>query len=163
MALDPQAQDVINLVIKSGRPAYNTLSPKDARQLFREPRPASTPTPAEIGAVRDLTADGPGGPIPLRVYRPAGVAAGAPLPVLVYYHGGGWVIGDLDTHDVQCRQITAEAGITVVAVDYRLAPEHKFPAAVDDPGAAARWGVAHARRPGVGSRSVPRPGATAGG
>src|SRR5438105_277346 len=84
MALDPQAQDVINLVIKSGRPAYNTLSPKDARQLFRETRPASTPTPAEIGAVRDLTADGPGGPIPLRVYRPAGVAAGAPLPVLVY-------------------------------------------------------------------------------
>src|SRR5207253_530393 len=61
MALDPQAQEVINLVIKSGRPAYNTLSPKDARQLFRETRPASTPTPAEIGAVKNLTADGPGG------------------------------------------------------------------------------------------------------
>src|SRR5437660_1167517 len=144
MALDPQAQEVINLVIKSGRPAYNTLSPKDARQLFRETRPASTPTPAEIGAVKNLTADGPGGPIPLRVYRPADVPAGTPLPVLVYYHGGGWVIGDLDTHDVQCRQITAEAGITVVAVDYRLAPEHKFPAAVDDAWAATRWVVAHA-------------------
>src|SRR5881409_2539923 len=144
MALDPQAQDVINLVIKSGRPAYNTLSPKDARQLFRETRPASTPTPAEIGAVKDLTADGPGGPIPLRVYRPAGVPAGTALPVLVYYHGGGWVIGDLDTHDVQCRQITAEAGVTVVSVDYRLAPEHKFPAAVDDAWAATRWVVAHA-------------------
>src|SRR5207249_3978569 len=76
MALDPQAQDVINLVIKSGRPAYNTLSPKDARQLFRETRPASTPTPAEIGSVSNLTADGPGGLIPLRVYRPAGVSAG---------------------------------------------------------------------------------------
>src|SRR5438132_985638 len=144
MALDPQAQEVINLVIKSGRPAYNTLSPKDARQLFRETRPASTPTPAEIGAVKNLTADGPGGPIPLRVYRPADVPAGTPLPVLVYYHGGGWVIGDLDTHDVQCRQITAEAGITVVAVDYRLAPEHKFPAAVDDAWAATRWVVARA-------------------
>ena len=109
MALDPQAQEVINLVIKSGRPAYNTLSPKEARQLFRETRPGATPTPAEIGAVRNLTADGPGGPIPLRVYRPAGVSTGTPLPVLVFYHGGGWVIGDLDTHDVQCRQITAEA------------------------------------------------------
>src|SRR2546425_4617931 len=163
MALDPQAQEVINLVIKSGRPAYNTLSPKDARQLFRETRPASTPTPAEIGAVKNLNADGPGGPIPLRVYRPAGVPAGTPLPVLVYYHGGGWVIGDLDTHDVQCRQITAEAGITVVAVDYRLAPEHKFPAAVDDAWAATRWVVAHARQLGIDGRRVAVAGDSAGG
>jgi acetyl esterase len=163
MPLDPQAQDVINLVIKSGRPAYNTLSPKDARQLFRETRPASTPTPAEIGPVRDLTADGPGGPIPLRVYRPAGVPAGASLPVLVFYHGGGWVIGDLDTHDVQCRQITAEAGITVVAVDYRLAPEHKFPAAVDDAWAATRWVVAHAGELGVDARRLAVAGDSAGG
>src|SRR5207253_1094297 len=163
MALDPQAQEVINLVIKSGRPAYNTLSPKDARQLFRETRPASTPTPAEIGAVKNLTADGPGGPIPLRVYRPADVPAGTPLPVLVYYHGGGWVIGDLDTHDVQCRQITAEAGITVVAVDYRLAPEHKFPAAVDDAWAATRWVVAHAGELGIDGRRVAVAGDSAGG
>ena len=163
MALDPQAQEVINLVIKSGRPAYNTLSPKDARQLFRETRPASTPTPAEIGAVKNLTADGPGGPIPLRVYRPADVPAGTPLPVLVYYHGGGWVIGDLDTHDVQCRQITAEAGVTVVAVDYRLAPEHKFPAAVDDAWAATRWVVAHAGELGIDSRRVAVAGDSAGG
>jgi acetyl esterase/lipase len=163
MALDPQAQDVIDLVIKSGRPAYNTLSPKDARQLFRETRPGSTPTPAEIGVVRDLTADGPGGPIPLRAYRPAGVAPGTALPVLVYYHGGGWVIGDLDTHDVQCRQITAEAGIMVIAVDYRLAPEHKFPAAVDDAWAATRWVVAHASELGVDARRVAVAGDSAGG
>src|SRR2546428_5132757 len=129
MALDPQAKEVINLVIKSGRPAYHTLSPKDARQLFRETRPASTPTPPEIGAVRNIVADGPGGPIPLRVYRPAGVADGTPLPGLVFFHGGGWVIGDLDTHDVQCRQLTAEAGVTGVALDYRPAPQHKVPAA----------------------------------
>src|SRR5262245_33123254 len=131
MVLDPQVQEVIKLVIKSGRPAYNTLSPKEARQLFRETRPASTPTPPAIGAVTSVTAEGPGGSIPLRVYRPAGIASGVALPALVYYHGGGWVIGDLDTHDVQCRQVAAEAGIVVVAVDYRLAPEHKFPAAVD--------------------------------
>jgi acetyl esterase len=163
MALDPQAQDVINLVIKSGRPAYHTLSPNDARQLFRETRPASTPTPPEIGAVRDLAADGPGGAIPLRVYRPAHVAAGAPLPGLVYFHGGGWVIGDLDTHDVQCRQLTAEAGITVVAVDYRLAPEHKFPAALDDAWAATRWVVAHGSELGIDARRLAVAGDSAGG
>src|SRR5256885_15343037 len=118
MALDPQAQEVIDLVIKSGRPAYNTLSPKDARQLFRETRPASTPTPPEIGAVRNLVAQGPGGPIPLRVYRPAGVAASAALPGLMYFHGGGWGIGDLATHDVPCRQPPPAAGITLVNLAY---------------------------------------------
>src|SRR5207245_4678771 len=163
MALDPQAQEVINLVIKSGRPAYNTLSPKDARQLFRETRPASAPTPAEIGAVKNLAADGPGRRYPLRVYRPADVPAGTPLPVLVYYHGGGLVIGDLDTHDVQCRQITAEAGITVVAVDYRLAPEHKFPAAVDDAWAATRWVAAHGAALGIDAGRLAVGGDSAGG
>jgi len=162
MALDPQVQEVIQLVIKSGRPAYNTLSPKDARQLFRETRPASTPTPPEIGAVKNVTAEGPGGPIPLRVYRPAGVTSAA-LPALVYYHGGGWVIGDLDTHDVQCRQIAAEAGIVVVAVDYRLAPEHKFPAAVDDAWAATRWVAAHGSDFGVDGRRIAVAGDSAGG
>src|SRR3989442_11397291 len=94
MALDPQAQEVINLAIKAGRPAYNTLSPKDARQLFRETRPASTPTPPEIGAVRNLVAEGPGGPIPLRVYRPAGAAPSPAPPGLVYFPRGGWGIRD---------------------------------------------------------------------
>src|SRR5215813_13418817 len=163
MALDPQARAVIDLAIKSGRPAYNTLAPKEARQLFRETRPAATPTPKEIGAVRNLTVDGLGGPIPLRVYRPAGVAATTALPVLVYYHGGGWVIGDLETHDVQCRQLTAEAGITVVAVDYRLAPEHKFPAAVDDAWAATRWVVSHASELGVDGGKLAVGGDSAGG
>src|SRR3989454_1113516 len=139
-ALDPQAKAVIDLVIKSGRPAYHQLSPKDARQLFRETRPASTPTPPEIGIVRDLTASGPLGLIPLRIYRPAGVPASTPLAVLVFFHGGGWGIGDLETHDVLCRQLTAGAGVSGVAVDYPLAPGHKVSAAGDDAWAAARRG-----------------------
>jgi len=163
MSIDPQAQAVIDLAIKSGRPAYHTLSPKEARQLFRETRPASTPTPAAIGEVKNLTANGPGGPIPLRVYRPAGVAADTKLPVLVFFHGGGWVIGDLDTHDVQCRQITAEAGITVVAVDYRLAPEHKFPAAVDDAWAATRCVATHGSELGIDPQRLAVGGDSAGG
>jgi acetyl esterase len=163
MALDPQARAVIDLVIKSGRPPYHQLSPKDARQLFRETRPASTPTPPEIGLVRDLVADGPNGSIPLRVYRPAGVAVGTPLPVLVYFHGGGWVIGDLDTHDVLSRQLTAESGLSVVSVDYRLAPEHKFPGAVDDAWAATRWVVAHAGELGIAAGRLAVGGDSAGG
>ena len=162
-ALDPQARAVIDLVIRSGRPAYHQLSPKDARQLFRETRPASTPTPPQIGMVRDLTADGPLGPIPLRVYRPAGVPASTPLAVLVFFHGGGWVIGDLETHDVLCRQLTAGSGVSVVSVDYRLAPEHKFPAAVDDAWAATRWVVAHAGELAVDARRLAVGGDSAGG
>ena len=162
-ALDPQARAVIDLVISSGRPAYHQLSPKDARHLFRETRPASTPTPPQIGMVRDLTADGPLGPIPLRVYRPAGVPASTPLAVLVFFHGGGWVIGDLETHDVLCRQLTAGSGVSVVSVDYRLAPEHKFPAAVDDAWAATRWVVAHAGELAVDASRLAVGGDSAGG
>jgi acetyl esterase/lipase len=158
-ALDPQVQAVLDLVIKSGRPAYNTLSPKDARQLFRETRPASTPTPPEIGVVENRLADS----IPIRTYRPRDVAAGTPLPALVYFHGGGWVIGDLDTHDVLCRSLTAEAGIMVISVDYRLAPEHKFPAAADDAWAATRWIVANAERLGIDARRLAVGGDSAGG
>src|SRR5262245_55608030 len=95
MALDPQARAVLDLVIKSGRPPYHQLSPKDARQLFRETRPASTPVPPEIGLVRNVVTESRRGSIPLRIYRPAGVAPTEPLPGLVYFHGGGWVIGDL--------------------------------------------------------------------
>ena len=163
MAIDPQCRAVIDLVIKSGRPAYNMLSPKDARQLFRDTRPASTPTPPEIGAVNNMLADGPHGPIPVRVYRPVGAAADAALPVLVYFHGGGWVIGDLETHDVLCRQLTAEAGIEVVAVDYRLAPEFRFPAAVDDAWAATKWVVANAGKLGVDPQRIAVGGDSAGG
>lgn len=163
MALDPQAASVIDLIAKSGRPPYHTLSPKEARQLFRETRPASTPPAPQIGAVRDLTADGPLGAIPLRVYRPAGVSESRPLPALVYFHGGGWVIGDLETHDVLCRQLTAEAGVSVISVDYRLAPEHKFPAAVDDAWAATRWVAVHGEELAVDPARLAVGGDSAGG
>src|SRR5204863_365155 len=112
---------------------------------------------------RDLAAEGPRGPIPLRIYRPAGVPASTPLAALVYFHGGGWVIGDLETHDVLCRQLTAESGASVVSVDYRLAPEHKFPAAADDAWAATRWVVANAARLGVDAARLAVGGDSAGG
>jgi acetyl esterase len=163
MALDPQVKAVLELVAKAGRPAYHTLSPKDARQLFIETRPASTPTPPEIGSVRNIVAETPQGSIPLRVYRPAGVAEATALPAYVYFHGGGWVIGDLNTHDVVCRQLTAASGTSVVSVDYRLAPEHKFPAAADDAWAATRWIVGHAGELGVDPGRLAVGGDSAGG
>jgi acetyl esterase len=163
MALDPQVQAVIEMVARSGRPAYHTLSPKDARQLFLETRPAATPTPPQIGSVRNLVAETAAGTIPLRLYRPAGVSDATPLPAYVYFHGGGWVIGDLETHDVLCRQLTAASGASVISVDYRLAPEHKFPAAADDAWAATRWVVAHGGELGLDAGRLAVGGDSAGG
>jgi len=159
MAIDPQVAFVLDLIVKSGRPAYNTLSPKEARQLFRETRPASTPPAPAIGTVKDLSA----GSVPVRLYRPAGVPDSTRLPALVFFHGGGWVIGDLETHDTLCRQLTAGAGISVIAVDYRLAPEHKFPASADDAWTATTWVAAHAAELGVDAAKLAVGGDSAGG
>jgi len=92
--------------------------------------------------VEDRRIPGPGGEIGVRLYQP--FAGGVQRPLLVYYHGGGWVVGDLDTHDGACRFLALQAGVNVLSVDYRLAPEHRFPAAVDDAVAAFRWAVLHA-------------------
>src|SRR2546430_3422638 len=128
MALDPQAANVIDLIIKSGRPAYHLLSPKEARRMFLETRPASTPPAPQIGAVRDVEAEGPLGAIPLRVYRPAGVPDATRLPAHVYFHGGGWVIGDIETHDVLRRPLTAGAGVALVSPPPPPAPGAQVPA-----------------------------------
>ena len=137
--LHPQAQAFIDLLVQRGIPPTHTLTPADARKFYRERRAVTQPDPGEVAEVRELQADGAQGPIPLRLYRPLGAAASAVLPVLVYYHGGGWTIGDLDTHDTLCRELCNLSGCAVVAVDYRMGPEHRFPAAVDDVLAATRW------------------------
>jgi acetyl esterase len=142
--LHPQAQALLRLMEEKGVPPTHTLSPAQARAAYLQRRTFTQPEPPEVASVRDLELRGPAGPIALRSYRPAGSAADAVLPVLVYYHGGGWVIGDLETHDVLCRQLANQSGCAVVSVDYRLAPEHPFPAAVDDAIAAARWVRANA-------------------
>lgn len=143
--LHPQARALLRMIEEKGVPPTHTLAPVEARAFYRERRTFTQPDPPQVGSVRDLQAPGPAGPIPLRSYRPAGAPADAVLPVLVYYHGGGWVIGDLDTHDVLCRQLCNLSGCAVVAVDYRMGPEHRFPAAVDDALAATRWVRSQAR------------------
>ena len=146
--LHPQARALLDLIEKTGAPPTHTLTPGEARKLYRDRRSYTQPLPPEVASVRDTSAPGPHGAIPLRIYRPAlgvggvgsaGSAADAVLPVLVFYHGGGWTIGDLDTHDTLCRELCNGSGACVVAVDYRMGPEHRFPAAVDDALAAAYW------------------------
>jgi acetyl esterase len=162
MALDPDARRVIDLIRDSGRPPYETLTPAEARTLYREARRVLSPEPPEVAEVRELPAPGPAGPIPVRLYRAAGTAPGR-QPALLYYHGGGWVIGDRDTHDVVCRHLANAAGCTVLSVDYRLAPEHKFPAAVDDAYAAAAWAAREAESLGIDGTRLAVGGDSAGG
>ena len=161
--LDPQAKALIDLMIERGVPPTHTLTPDGARQMYRERRTFSQPEPRAMAEVKDLLATGPHGDIPLRLYRPAGLAAATPAATLVYYHGGGWVIGDLDTHDVLCRQLADDAGCVVVAVDYRMGPEHRFPAAVDDVLAATRWLQGQAAALGLDARRFAVGGDSAGG
>jgi acetyl esterase len=137
--LHPQVQALLRLIEEKRVPPMHTLSPADARAYYLERRFFTQPEPPHVAALRELEAAGPAGPIRLRSYRPLGTPDDAVLPVLVYYHGGGWVIGDLETHDTLCRELSNLSGCAVIAVDYRLAPEHRFPAAVDDAIAATQW------------------------
>lgn len=163
MILDPDAQRVLELMKAAGRPAFNSLTPDEARAFFAAGRTVMQPEPAEVAEVRELEARGPNGPVKLRLYRAMGSAAGAVLPVLVYYHGGGWVLGDLESHDQACRAIANAAGCCVVAVDYRLAPEVKFPGAISDSAAATRWVLANAAALGIDPARAAVGGDSAGG
>ena len=143
--LHPQTRALLELIEQRGIPPTHTLSVAEARAYYRDRRNVTQPAPPPVALVQDLKMRGPqGGAIGLRLYRPLGSDAAAALPVLVYYHGGGWVIGDLDTHDTLCRELANLSGCALVAVDYRLGPEHRFPAAVIDAIAAAHWVHAHA-------------------
>ena len=163
MALDPQMQRVLKRIAKSALPPFSTVSADEARRLYKEGRAALSPPVPEVGEVRGLAASGPAGPIPLRLYRGQGAAAGAPLPLLVYFHGGGWTLGDLDTHDIVCRTLANRAHCAVVAVDYRMGPEHRFPAAVEDCLAATRWVTTRATALGVDATRIAVGGDSAGG
>ncbi len=161
--LHPQARALLDLIASRNMPSYDTMSAADARAFYRDRRFFTQPDPPEVAEVRELSAPGRHGPIPLRAYRPAGSTAGTALPVLVYYHGGGWTIGDLDTHDVLCRQLANASGWAVVSVDYRMGPEHAFPAAVDDALSAMHWVLAQAGTLAVDAGRVAVGGDSAGG
>ena len=143
MPLDPIMKAFLDQMAAQDGPQMYELPPVQAREMFAALMQLAGPKDVPIGKVANLTCPGPGGEIPLRVYTP--VAAGSePLPALVFFHGGGFVIGNIETHDGLCRMFANEAGICVISVDYRLAPEHKFPAAIEDAYAAVAWIEANA-------------------
>jgi acetyl esterase len=164
VTLDPDAAAVYRAFQEAGRPPYETVSPAEARELYLKGRFVSNPEPPELASVEPLTIPSPAGPIPARIYTPTKLRkANGLAPGLVFFHGGGWVIGDLDSHDVVCRKLADEGELMVVSVDYRLAPEHKFPAAVDDAIASTRWIAENARQLGIDAARLMVGGDSAGG
>ncbi len=162
MPLDPLVKGFLDQMAMMPGPKMFDLPPAQGREMFVAMMQMIGPKDVPIGKVENLKAPGPNGEIPLRVYTP--VAAGAEaLSVLIYFHGGGFVIGDLETHDGLCRQFANEGGFRVIAVDYRRAPENKFPAALDDAFSAVQWIEAHASELGVDANRIAVGGDSAGG
>ncbi|MGC9954598.1 MAG: alpha/beta hydrolase [Rhizomicrobium sp.] len=162
MPLDPLAKAFLDQLAAAPTPKLWELPPAGARQAFTALMALVGPKDVPIGRIENIAMPGPGGDMKLRVYTPV-AAGGEALPALVFFHGGGFAIGDLDSHDGLCRLLASESGARVVAVDYRLAPEHKFPAAVEDSYAAVSWVEENAARLGVDANRIAVGGDSAGG
>ncbi|MGL5167105.1 MAG: alpha/beta hydrolase [Afipia sp.] len=164
VTLDPDAAAVLAAFRAAGRPPYETLTPVQAREMYLAARVVSQPEPPKIASAEALTIPGQGGGIPARVYTPLTLRRSDGLsPCLMFFHGGGWVIGNLDSHDVACRTLADEGQLIVISVDYRLAPEHKFPAAVEDAIAATEWISKNAHQLGIDASRLIVGGDSAGG
>jgi acetyl esterase len=165
MALRPEVEAFLagpgrDLAFPDPPPEIGSAECAELLARLRAPRPASATAPRPLWRVRDVEIAGPGGPLPVRIYEPG---PGGIRPLLVYLHGGGWVMGDLTMHDATCRALAALAGCVVLSVDYRLAPEHPHPAALDDTLAALAWARANAPALGVDATRIAVGGSSAGG
>jgi acetyl esterase len=159
--LHPELQLLLHMRERRGVTPHAQLSPARARAYVRAESRAVAGRPTPVGAVRELEVPGATGPLRARHYAPG--ETGGPHPLLVFLHGGGFVVGDLDTHDEPCRVLCRHAGVHVLSIDYRLAPEHPFPAAADDAVAALDWALDHAAELGADPARVAIGGDSAGG
>jgi acetyl esterase len=158
--LDPEIQPIIDLMAATPGPPDHLVPVAVARAADRVDSAEMSGPGEEVADVRDVELPGPGGPIRVRIYRPNGEG---PLPLVAYVHGGGWVIGTLDTYDPLCRALANASGAVIASIDYRLAPEHPFPAAPDDVRAAVRWLAEHAEELGADPARIGIAGDSAGG
>ncbi len=159
MPLDSQAQMLLEKMEASGIPPFHTLPVEDARLAMRDLF-GKKKNPVSVQHVEDRDISGPAGSIPIRLYTPEGEG---PFPVLVYFHGGGWVLGSIETHDPICRELAQAIGCVVVSVDYRLAPEHPFPVPLEDCYAAVCWVARHAAEINGDAQRIAVGGDSAGG
>jgi acetyl esterase len=161
VAMDPETKALMD-AMEAAFPDVETMTGAEARAHMKQVVASLAIDPEPVARVENRVVPGPDGPIPVRIYWPESTPTG-PLPALVYFHGGGWVICDLDTHDPTCRAITNAVACVVVSVDYRLAPEHKFPAAAEDAYAATAWVAANAVELDVDAARIAVGGDSAGG
>ncbi|MBI1213213.1 MAG: alpha/beta hydrolase fold domain-containing protein [Alphaproteobacteria bacterium] len=162
MALDAIVKGLLDEMAANPQPKLWELPPAGGREMYRMIATQLETQGISIGKVENKTIPGPGGQLPIRVYTPV-ASGGTGLPALVFFHGGGFVIGDLETHDALCRTLANESGAKVIAVDYRLAPEHKYPAAADDCYAATKWVESNASSLGIDPNRIAVGGDSAGG
>jgi acetyl esterase len=160
VALRPEIRALLDQQAASGRPPLHRQSVTQARAFHTEDAAPLNGEPVPVAAVADRAVPGPGGDLPVRVYTPEGEP---PFPIVVFFHGGGWVVGTLDTYDPLCRALAAAVPAVVVSVDYRLAPEHRWPAAVEDAYAATLWASRHAAELGGAQHRLAVAGDSAGG
>ena len=160
MPLDPQIQAYLDQMAAMNMPPIHTLTPEQVRMGIAMQLAMENIEPEQVARVENRTIPGPAGEIPVRIYTPQG---NGPFPALVFFHGGGWVICNLDTHDGICRSLANGASCVVVSVDYRLAPEHKFPAAPEDCYAATQWVAQNAAELNVDASHIAIGGDSAGG
>jgi acetyl esterase len=160
VALLPEIRSLLDQQATSGRPPLHHQSVEQARAFHVADAAALTGPPAPGAAVADRLVPGPAGELPVRVYTPEG---SPPFPIVVFFHGGGWVVGTLDTYDPLCRALAASTPAVVVSVDYRLAPEHRWPAAVEDAYAATEWASRNAAALGGAQHRLAVAGDSAGG
>jgi len=161
--LHPQTQGLVDAMARMNLIPPDKLSVEQAREQFRRSRIPFVAPAEQVDSAKDATIPGPGGGLRIRMYRPLGSRSDELLPGLVYFHGGGWVFGDLDSHDPLCRELCNLARCAVVAVDYRLAPENRFPAAVEDAISAIRYVAQHAIALGIDGARLAAGGDSAGG
>lgn len=159
MPLDPQVKAFLDQAAASGAPGFDQMTVQQAREAIRGLFATNAP-PQAVKKVEDRVVNAGGVKLPIRIYTPDG---NGPLPILVFFHGGGWVVGDLESHDAPCRALANGAGCIVIAIDYRLAPEHKFPAPADDCYGATKWVVLNAASFGGDPKRIAVGGDSAGG